>query len=872
MDVNQVLQNTLSPDDATRKSAEQQLTQAAEADFSGYLITLARELANDQAQPANRIAAGLALKNSFSARDYNRLREVQQRWIQQIDPNVKKSVKDLALQTLGSKDGRAGQSAGQFIASIAAIELPRNEWQELMPTLVQNVGSGEAQLKQASLVTIGYICESDDTNLRESLVAHSNSILTAVVQGARKEEENPDVRYSAITALSDSLDFVKTNFENEGERNYIMQVVCEATQSDDNRIQAGAYGCLNRIMNLYYDKMKFYMEKALYGLTIVGMRNEEEDVAKLAIEFWCTVCEEELAVEDDLEVSRAEGLPDARVHWGFARIASREVVPAILELMTKQDEDASDDDYNVSRAAYQCLQLFAQVVRGELVEAVVRFIEQNIKDSDWHNRDAAVSAYGAIMEGPEEHLLDPLIKQGLPVLLEKMRDDAVQVRDSAAFAIGRVCESMSEAINQETQLPDLIQALFTGLSSNPKMAGSCCWALMNLANRFGVEDPKPATSALSPHFQASVSALLAVTENNADNQLRMAAYEVLNTFVEHCAQDCIGTVASLSDVVLGRLEATIPMQQQIVSVEDRITLEEIQTSLSSAVFAIVRCLESEIRPQADRIMNVMLQLLSTVGPKSSVPDTVFATVGSLANALEADFVKYMDAFTPFLYNALGNQEEPGLCSMAIGLVSDIARSLGEGAQPYCDHFMNYLLNNLRSTALSNQFKPAILQCFGDIAQAIGLHFETYLSVVAQVLQQAANVSLGADGPYDMLDYIVSLREGIMDAWAGIIIAMKPKVDTLNPSVQPIFQLLVIVADDNNRSESLLRSAMGVIGDLADAFPNGEYADFFREEAITRLIKDTRTNRDFSSTTTETARWAREQVKRQGGAQGGVLMT
>jgi hypothetical protein len=78
----------------------------------------------------------------------------------------------------------------------------------------------------------------------------------------------------------------------------------------------------------------------------------------------------------------------------------------------------------------------------------------------------------------------------------------------------------------------------------------------------------------------------------------------------------------------------------------------------------------------------------------------------------------------------------------------------------------------QSTALANQFKPAILQCFGDIAGAIGGHFETYLSVVAQVLQQAANVQASPDGSYEMFDYVVSLREGIMDAWGGIIGAMK----------------------------------------------------------------------------------------------------
>lgn len=76
--------------------------------------------------------------------------------------------------------------------------------------------------------------------------------------------------------------------------------------------------------------------------------------------------------------------------------------------------------------------------------------------------------------------------------------------------------------------------------------------------------------------------------------------------------------------------------------------------------------------------------------------------------------------------------------------------------------------------MSNQFRPAILQTFGDIAQAIGLRFEKYLAVVAQVLQTAANVTMGENAAFEMLDYVISLREGIMDAWSGAILALKSK--------------------------------------------------------------------------------------------------
>lgn len=761
----------------------------------GYLTTLSTSLANDQGQSQVRIAAGLALKNSFSARDYTRLREVQERWIQQIDPQVKAQVKALALQTLGSTDNRAGQSAAQFIASIAAIELPREQWPELMRTLVENVVNGSDQKKQASLVTIGFICETEDQDLRDSLAQHSSAILNAVVQGARKEELNNDIRNAAITALGDSLEFVRSNFEHEGERNYIMQVICEATQAEDTRIQQGAYGCLNRIMGLYYEKMRFYMEKALFGLTIQGMKSEEEDVAKLAVEFWCTVCEEEISIEDDNAQAQAEAT-ELRPYFNFARVATQEVVPVLLELLAKQDEDASDDEYNISRAAYQCVQLWAQAVGSQIVPPVLAFVEKHLRDEDWHYRDAAVSAFGAMMEGPDEKVLDPLVKQALPVLISMMSDPSVQVKDSAAYALGRICEAVSESIDPREHLQPLIQALFGGLASHPKMASSCCWALMNLADRFAGE-PGCQTNALSQHFQASVEHLLQVTEQTQDNQLRTAAYEVLNAFVTNAANDSVKMVADLSNVVIDRLAKTISMQAQVVSVEDRLTLEEIQTSLTSVVLAIIQRLEKEILPQADRVMELLLNLLNSVGAKSSVPDTIFAAIGALANALEGDFEKYIQSFIPFLLNALNNQEEPALCSIAIGLVSDITRALEAKIGPFCDQFMNSLLNNLRvsnetlylwymqamsagvadgeqSTTLGNQFKPAILQCFGDIAQAIGGDFETYLSVVAQVLQQAAGISLQSENAanFEMLDYIVSLREGIMDAWGGIIMALR----------------------------------------------------------------------------------------------------
>jgi importin subunit beta-1 len=56
--------------------------------------------------------------------------------------------------------------------------------------------------------------------------------------------------------------------------------------------------------------------------------------------------------------------------------------------------------------------------------------------------------------------------------------------------------------------------------------------------------------------------------------------------------------------------------------------------------------------------------------------------------------------------------------------------------------------------------------------------------------------------------------------------------------------------------------MGVLGDIGDAFPNGEFAEMYRGEWVLAMIRDVKSNRDFSDRTIELAKWARQQLKRQ----------
>ena len=63
----------------------------------------------------------------------------------------------------------------------------------------------------------------------------------------------------------------------------------------------------------------------------------------------------------------------------------------------------------------------------------------------------------------------------MEVLIASMGDEMVQVKDSAAWTIGRVCERCPSALLTETRIRPLLEALFVSLDGEPRVAVNACW-------------------------------------------------------------------------------------------------------------------------------------------------------------------------------------------------------------------------------------------------------------------------------------------------------------------------------------------------------------------------------------------------------------
>ena len=303
--------------------------------------------------------------------------------------------------------------------------------------------------------------------------------------------------------MINSVNFIGENFGRDEERNYLMQIVCEATTSANSpEIQVAGFECLVKIVAVYYDYMGVYMQKALYGLTVLGMRHENENVVLQAIEFWSTICEEEL--ERIYAISEGH---EAGPCLGFADAAMPEITPVILWVMTQKDEDDEEDEWTPSMAAGTCLQLFASVTGNKIVNYVLPFIQENINNPDWRFRETAAMAFGCIIEGPEPSELAALVTSALPVLITVCSDPVIQVKDTAVWTLGRICEFMLDVI-QPQEFESIVKSLVLGLDDNPKIVQISAWSIQNIARQLGAASNQDESCGLSPYFDNLVTALM----------------------------------------------------------------------------------------------------------------------------------------------------------------------------------------------------------------------------------------------------------------------------------------------------------------------------------------------------------------------------
>jgi importin subunit beta-1 len=77
---------------------------------------------------------------------------------------------------------------------------------------------------------------------------------------------------------------------------------------------------------------------------------------------------------------------------------------------------------------------------------------------------------------------------------------------------------------------------------------------------------------------------------------------------------------------------------------------------------------------------------------------------------------------------------------------------------------------------------------------------------------------------------------------------------LLPHAQSILELIQRCLADDERTDTLVKLAFGLVGDLADSFPNGQLKQLLLQEWIANELRN---RRGLSVESKKTMRWAKE---------------
>jgi importin subunit beta-1 len=717
-------------------------------------------------------------------------------------------------------------TAAQVLAAYGAVDLPRNEWPGLLPALFANIsGQLHDTTKVASLEALGYLCDSMEP---EEVVPETvNHILNVIVVGMAATN-NPEIRLAAATALNNSLAFTDKNFAKDAERNAIMQAICEATQCQQVKVRERAFECFATIADLYYQYLGPYAV-TLFNLSVAVIRTDDPMVGMQAIELWNTICDQELNILQDIE----DGEDQESSYLRLTEQAAPALTPLLLECMTKQeDEDAEDDNWSIAKASAALLETMAQTIHDKIVDLVLPFISANFMHSDWHLKEASIMAFGVILDGPSEMKLSPIVVQALPSLIASLKDTIPLVRDSSAWTIGRICELHKQCISGEI-LPSMMDGIGNALDDKSgSVVSQACYAVIKLAE--ACEDESEATSNVLSHFMpVMVTKLMQLTAKNDfenDHNIKSDAYEAVNRMIANSALDMQDIVIRLLEEALTRLQATFQMSM------DHNARVNTQSSLCSLVGEVVKKIHIAILSKyCDKIVELLLAVLNTKA--ATAHEDAFLVMGYLSEKLGAELKRYIHVLIPAVQAGLQSKDEYQVVTVAVGTVGDMARALGKEILPHCDALITNMLELLKSSTIHRSVKPHVISLFADIAMAIEGDFERYSGVIMPILRQAGEVKIESEDE-ELIEYINTLRNSILEAYSGIVqgLSSAGKEDVIIMFLESISEFLRFSAQDPNRSGEVLKSAVGLLGDLGQIYKSKSFA-LFKQPFVSQLINE-----------------------------------
>ncbi|KJE93966.1 hypothetical protein CAOG_04675 [Capsaspora owczarzaki ATCC 30864] len=867
-----------------------------------FIVILANLLADATKSEMLRYQAGMQLKNCLSSKDPEVLQELYDRWIT-YDESVRMQVKNQVSSTLSVPT--VSKAAAQCISAILVAESsPTMPMQADFVNYLSETSRSGADLNSrlTCLEALGYLCEELYDAERQDCISEAsvNDILSALHANV---VDPPSIlaRRNAIRALGFVIMCMGKNMQDKTECDQIVGIIVQCAElADPAESEARIYGleALSKWVNEYYELSTPYMDNFFHvTLTAMTSPDVEDGVVQQGIEFWAGVCENESSIKQHNEDCVASGMPQNCSQFnGYAVGAVPRIFPVVLNLLMRLDDEeqdlSADDDYNIHSAASVCVEAFASAAPDAVLDPTFTFVNDNMRSPLWQGRNAALLAFGSILEGPKS--MESLCFQIIPELAYAVssQEPTLAVRDTAAWTIGRVAELYGASLLGHEQFNEILQHLFQCLSLHPVLANHACYAFHTIneaayAQADVVDEADPPTYALSPFFADLVNQLLVVSNarehagqdvsGDAYSKLEASAFECLSEVVQESPQDCLPAVRDLGVQLYHQLTGQLQSAASIVNVDDSIRFSERVTYLAQTITYVLNRLDpASLGDLGTNVYNLAINMVhqNVLNTREDALYLLIALIQAYQSDLPRQVVPQLNEVMNLCFADLSDHE---MVKLALSMFGDLCRSIATDVAPFANDWIAMIQQLLASEQVHFSVKPQLFCTLGDIAIALGPNFAPFLPSTFQILIEAFGItqtSLASvpDAEYATVQPLQEMLEGIIESLVGIIQGFKGIKKVADPSIHQLIPygefILKVVQDvsklrEVSRTDGMVKGIVGMIGDLCHGFSAStgiDAAAFFRADPPTmRMIEYG--ERSANTDTQRLSKWARKCVLR-----------
>ncbi|VEU22631.1 DEKNAAC103629 [Brettanomyces naardenensis] len=725
----QTLSTVLSPDNTAIKAATQKLKKEFYPNKQA-LPALIHVLQNSDNDGIKQLAAVEAKKL------------VSKQWEGQ-EESLRQGIRDSLLQfafSYPSKNIR--HSTARIIASIADIDIPKKQWESLLPALVAGATDSSRQTREMATFIIFCVLE----NFPLEWLAHTDSFIE-LFGTTLQDSESPEVQSTSVSVL----EVISSYIEEEDELlarlatsfqallPLMVTVLKQCVAGDDMDRTKDVFSAFNSFVLLDMRLLgQHFFEIVQFMVQITLNQSLDPEIRGFGLKT-LTQC-----------VSyRKSKLAQAKMGPQLTQCALRVVCEAdpddVEASLDSEDEENENEEDDPSSLALRLLNTLAvDLSPSQVIQPVLEAVVPMLSSSNAYERRAALLAIGVSTEGAPDYMSARLPKV-IQFIVAGLTDSSIVVQAAALRSLSQLGEDLKDAVAEYHT--SLMGPIINIIDSTDKILvyKYATYALDTLVEYMANDDIKQ-------YLEPLMNKLFQMLDRAQSSSLKSAIVSA------------IGSVAYASGIAFKPyFEPSIKFLEQFISNMDSTEgMSEEDIELCAQTFENISSMARAVRSEAfsayaEPLINAAYSAINN-SESSRLREAGFAFISNMAKVYGSEFSSFLDRLLPEIYKCLEQNEidldidddediddvdlaeklniHTGVTvekEVALVALSDLATTTGAAFSPYVEKTVSVLQNQIEE---SYAIREAALSALWKLVFAMFKAHGAQNSTVQQLIQQA----------------------------------------------------------------------------------------------------------------------------------------